>query len=109
MAADLPDDATGDALRRFVAEGSELTRPMKIDFFVAVPTEAAGTQMAARATAMGFSTSVELDEDGEWTCYCTKTLVPSYAAVAAIEEALDEVARELGGYADGFGSFGNGP
>jgi hypothetical protein len=81
---------------------------MEIDFFVAVPGEEAGEAIAKRARSLGFATSVEQSaKTGEWTCYCTKTIVPSYENVVAIERQLDSVARARGGYSDGFGSYGN--
>ncbi len=64
--------------------------------------------MAERVADLGFDTSVEQDsETGAWTCYCTKVLVPTHDTVAAIESQLDSLARDIGGYADGFGTFGN--
>ena len=55
-----------------------------------------------------FQASVVHDEPtGEWTCYCTIELVPSLVAVMSIEHDLDEIGRRFGGYADGFGTFGN--
>jgi hypothetical protein len=102
------DEATGEALRRYAAQGSDLSRPMEIDFFVAVPDREAGERVAQRSRELGLMTSVEQDQaTGDWTCYCKKTLVPSYEAVRAIERLLDEIARQFGGHADGFGSFGN--
>lgn len=102
------DDATTAALRRLVEDGSDLHRPMQMDFFVAVPNEAVGHAVASRVAPFGFLTSVERDQDtGKWTCYCTKTIVPQYSTVVNIEKQLDRIAGELGGYADGFGSFGN--
>jgi len=104
----LPDDETGSALRRYVMEGSDLTRPMLMDFFVLVPSENAGKKVADAAQELGYSTSVEYDQQTEaWTCYCTKTIVPSYNAVTQIEEQLDLIAQGFGGRIDGFGSFGN--
>lgn len=101
-------DATADALKRYADTGSDLTRPMKMDFFVAVPTAAAGQSVAGRAAALGFKTKVEPDSIGpKWTCYCTKTMIPEYKAVVAIERQLDAIGREYGGSSDGFGSFGN--
>jgi regulator of RNase E activity RraB len=103
------DDATEAALQRIARDGSDLSRPLKMDFFVAVPDQASGQVMAARASELGFDTSVERDvATEEWTCYCTKVLVPTHAAVVAIESQLDSLAREIGGYIDGFGTFGNG-
>ena len=104
------DEATRQALQQYVEAGSDLSRPMEMDFFVAVPDQAAGEAVAARAHLLGFATSVEHDdEDGAWTCYCTKTIVPEYATVVRIERELDRIGREFGGHGDGFGSFGNAP
>lgn len=104
----LPEDATGQALRRYVEHGSDLTRPMKMDFFVSVPSEEIGRQVARHAQRMGYETAVTLDEEtGSWTCTCTRTIVPSYDHVCAVEAELDAIGQEYGGYADGFGSYGN--
>jgi regulator of RNase E activity RraB len=109
----IPDDATGDALKVIAEKGSDLTKPMKIDFFVAVPSKETGDKVALKARDLGFTTSVEmddvdLDDDGMlWTCYCTKVLVPEYDEVVKIEQQLDSIAKEFGGHIDGFGTFGN--
>lgn len=101
-------DATRAALARIARDGSDMTRPLEMDFFVAVPDVHAGKVVAARAAQLGFVTSVEQDaESGDWTCYCTKELVPRFDAVVAIEQQLDAIGRDVGGYADGFGTYGN--
>lgn len=105
---DIPNDATGDALREFVKNGSDLTKPMEIDFFVAVPSKKAGDEVVLRAKTLGFRVSLEQDtESGDWTCYCIKTLIPEYAEVVKIEQQLSTIAKPFGGYSDGFGSYGN--
>ncbi len=102
------DDATRAALERIALDGSDMSRPLDMDFFVAVPDAAAGNVVATRAAELGFATNVEQDaESQEWTCYCTKRLVPTFDAVVAIEQQLEALARDVGGYADGFGTFGN--
>jgi hypothetical protein len=102
------EDATAAALARYVAHGSDLSRPMEMDFFVVVPSEMAGAAVAARVKPLGFVPSVEQDDETHrWTCYCKKTIIPSYDNVVRSEQQLDEIAREHGGHADGFGSFGN--
>src|SRR5689334_2226645 len=106
----IPDDATGDALRQLVEHGSDLSKPMEMDFFIAVPSKEAGDKVAIKAGELGFTTVVEqddeTDEEGhtpEWTCYCTKTLIPEYSEIIKIEEQLESIAKEFGGYSDGFG------
>lgn len=104
----IPNDAIGDALRRIIAGGSDLTKPMEIDYFVAVPSDSAGNQVARMAQEQGFNTKVSQDDKtSEWTCYCTKTFVPEYAEIVKIEQQLDTLAQPFGGYIDGFGSWGN--
>jgi hypothetical protein len=101
-------DATWAALQRIAQDGSDLGRPLQMDFFVAVPNEESGQVVASRASALGFTTSVERDsETGAWTCYCTKIIIPRYEIVAGIESQLDALAYDVDGYSDGFGTFGN--
>ncbi len=104
----LPDDATGNALRQFLMQGSSLHRPMSIDFFAQVPSEDAGSLVARDVRYLGFDASVEYDEEtNQWTCYCTKSIVPRYETVVRIEKQIDSIAQRYGGRIDGFGSYGN--
>lgn len=108
MTNDLPADATGEALRRLVEEGSDLGRPMDVEFFVSVPSEAAGAEVSQRAAELGFATEVAHDDATDsWTCYCRINLIPSYDHVTSVEAKLDALAEDVGGYSDGFGSYGN--
>ena len=67
----LPDDATGDALRRMIAGGSDLSEPMEIDFFVAIPHESAGNKVAEKAREV-YETRLRDDLEkvhhGEFVC-----------------------------------------
>ena len=104
----LPDDETGNALKEYLRDGSDLMKPMTIDFFIAVPSNNVGDEIALVVKKLGFITSVEKDEEsGEWTCYCTKTLIPEYEEVVKIEKILSDIAKAKGGFTDGFGSYGN--
>ncbi|MEW4455192.1 ribonuclease E inhibitor RraB [Bremerella sp. JC817] len=99
---------TAQALELIEADGSDLSQPLEMDFFIAVPSQQSGEQIAEEARKIGFETSVEQDEEsGEWTCYCTKTILASVDTVFDIEETLDDLAEPFGGYSDGFGTFGN--
>jgi hypothetical protein len=105
---DYPDDADGDALRRLASDGSDLSQPMDIDFAVAVPDEETGKAVVLLAAARGYRPAVSQDDEtGEWTCNCSRLMVPSYEALLAAQAELDELARSVGGYVDGWGSFGN--
>ncbi len=107
--ATYPRDADGDALRRVAEEGSDMSRPMVVDFMIATGSESAGRAIAAAVGPLGYATSVELDGDGRdrWTVYCTRTMALTYESVIAAQRELDAAARPLGGYSDGWGTFGN--
>ena len=51
---DPEDDATLAALERYRAQGSDLSRPMTIDFLVAAPTPEAAEAVAQYARSRGF-------------------------------------------------------
>ena len=102
-----PNDADGDALRR-VAERSDMSKPMGIDFAVDVPNQARGEEMAQLAAQRGYATTVKCDAPSQrWTCYCTKRMVPTYEAVIGAQKELDELSEPLGGHSDGWGTFGD--
>lgn len=104
----LPDDATGDALRRVLDDGSDLSQPMVIDYHISVPDATSGRQIAERAASLGFDAEVVLDsETGEFTVWCTRRMIATYDAITEDERRLDEIAQPYGGYLDGWGTFGN--
>jgi regulator of RNase E activity RraB len=106
---DFPDDADGDALRRFVDGGSDLSKPMLINFQVAVPDEKAAQGMADVALKLGYRVSVH-ESPGcsrPWTCECSTRMLVSYDGVIAIQKELAKLASPFGGHPDGWGSFGN--
>ncbi len=104
---DLPDDANGDALRRVFLDGSDPSRPMDIDFHVAVPDEVAGEKVAAAASQRGYDTEVVREEDGSLTCWCTINMLATHQGITDSEELLAKLGAPYGGYPDGWGTYGN--
>ena len=104
----LPNDATGDALTRLEQDGSDLTKRMSVEFVLVAPEKKLGEQLRISTRKLGFDSVLEFDEtNNEWTCYCTKTIVPSYENVTNIEKQLSDLSDTYQCYYDGFGSFGN--
>jgi hypothetical protein len=102
-----PNDADGDALRRVVAMGCDMTKSMDIDFFVDVPSREVGERVAELASRCGYRTRLDHDdEDDAWSCSCTRRMVPTYEAVLGAQRELDELSRPLGGCIDGWGTWG---
>lgn len=105
----IDEKATRAALARIEQDGSDLSRELEMDFFVSVSDWAAGSAVARGAEKLGVVTNVYADhEGGRWTCQCTLRLVPTLADVLRIERFLDGIGQTVGGWADGFGTFGNG-
>lgn len=108
MDDDLPRDSDGDALRRLIATGSDLSKAMEIDFAMDVPDQVTGLAFASAAEALGYRTSVNLgNASGRWTCYCTRTMVPSHEAVIEVQKNLEKLGKPYNAVPDGWGSFGN--
>jgi hypothetical protein len=105
---DIPHDADGDAIRRVLSLGADVSRPMKIDFQIAAPSEDAGKRIAVAATAKRYDASLSRDkETGAWTCSCSRTMLLGYGALMLAQEELDALSEPHGGYSDGWGTFGN--
>ena len=110
MIDDLPHDSDGDALRRLVATGSDLSKEMEIDFTVDIPNREAGEAFASVVGPLGFRADVDQDDkSGRWTCYCSRTMIPSYDAIIEIQNTLENIGRPYNAKPDGWGSFGNAP
>jgi regulator of RNase E activity RraB len=109
MKHDFPNDADGDALRRFVDGGSDLAKPMSINFQVAVPDENTAKGLADVVYKLGYRVRVYESPECSlpWTCECSTRMLASYDAVIAIQEELAELAAPFRGKPDGWGSFGN--
>ena len=102
-----PADADGAAIRRVAARGTDLSRPIDVDFVVDVPSRAAGERIKALAGRLGYETILEADEDEiTWTCFCSQRMLLTYDALIAARSALDAVCRPHGGSVDGWGTSG---
>lgn len=103
-----PNDADGDALKRVEDDGSDMSKPMVVDFHIAVPNKVAAEKIAAQVKSLGYSSEIWQDEElGEWNCECSKAMLATYNEIVLCQKELDRVAKSHGGYTDGWGTFGN--
>jgi hypothetical protein len=99
MRTTYPRDDDGDALRRLAEDGSDMSRPMWIDFMLAVPFASEGMAIGTEAAKLGYAASVEQDEaSNKWMCYCRREMVATYAAIVAAQLQLDAIARRIRGW-----------
>jgi len=111
MANDYPNDSDGDALRRVVHDGSDMTKPMFIDFHVAVPNEESANGLATMACKLGYHVRVYESRECRlpWTCQCSTRMIADYKGVISVQYELATISAAFGGIPDGWGTFGNGP
>jgi regulator of RNase E activity RraB len=111
MADGYPNDADGEALRRVANDGSNMSKPMYINFQVAVPDESAAKGLAEAAYKLGYRVSIYASPECilPWTCECSTRMLATYKGVLAVQEELAELGKQFRGRPDGWGSFGNGP
>lgn len=111
MADDYPDDADGEALRRVETSGSDMSKPMFIDFQIAAPDQASAENIGGSARQLGYRVKVydSPGDDMRWTCECSTRMLATYDGVIAIQAELARISLPLGGHPDGWGTFGNGP
>jgi Regulator of ribonuclease activity B len=105
---EIPSDADGDAMRRVLAHGADITRPMLIDFQIDCPDVESAKAIASRVPPEEFSTKIYTDsEDGSVTCECSRQMLLAYAEMIRIQQQLTTIARPFGGFCEAWGTFGN--
>ena len=104
----IPNDADGDAMRRIIDDGSDLSKPMDVDFMIACPSIPVAEAIAPLADQKGYKVEISHDpEDDSITFYCMKSMLLEYDELIRIQDELDQLAKPHGGYIDGWGTFGN--
>jgi hypothetical protein len=113
-----PDDEDGAVLAELAAQGVDMSRPLLVEFIVAVPDEAAAENCLQAMTKAGYDARIEFDEgepdydpeiDDEdefgpsWTVYASVPMIPEYQEIVRIQAELDQLARPFGGMSDGWG------
>jgi hypothetical protein len=104
--ARFPADENGDALCHMAEAGDDLGKPREVDFAVIFPTEAAARQFAVHLLRDGQKVSFgpyDGDPDRPWQVHAHRVLLPTHAAITAVETDLAHDAAPLGGRNDGWG------
>ena len=106
-----PNDADGEALQRVANDGSDMSKPMLINFQVAAPNEATAKALADAAYKNGYQVSIYFSPECSlpWTCECSTQMLATYEGVTAVQKELAELSVPFGGHCDGWGTFGNNP
>ncbi|MDE5055329.1 ribonuclease E inhibitor RraB [Niallia taxi] len=97
-----PKDEDGEVLKELFKHGLDFNQVHTVDFFVSVPDKKSGELISKIANKDGFITSVELDDNGEWTCFCSKDLLINYEIIIKIQEYLGKISLPYKGFTDGW-------
>jgi hypothetical protein len=123
-----PDDDDGAVLRSLAEAGVDLSKPLEIEFHVAVLDEESGKMVAAAVQAGGYKCELVFDEgepeDGVadaggashedqdvgdeefgpmWTVCVMVEMVPEHQRIVDIQVELDRLSDPHGGGSDGWG------
>lgn len=111
MKENYPIDSDGGALQSVANCGSDMSRPMYINYHVAAPKVESAQAIAAAARKLGYRVQV-YESSGcklPWTCECSTRMLATYDGVIAVQDELATLSKPFGGIPDGWGTFGNGP
>ena len=108
MSTSYPDDADGDALRQVAEQGSDMSRPMTIDFVISTGGMATARSIAKLAVQHGYETDIHLDDEGASVeVYCTRRMLATYEGVVACQAELTQLCEPFGVVCDSWGTYGN--
>jgi len=108
MNAEFPNDADGDALRRVAESGADFSRPMRIEFSIAVPSLEQARAVAEAVSQHGYDPDTVVGDDTNTvSVYCARTMLASYEAVVSAQEYLNQVVAMFGAECDGWATYGN--
>jgi regulator of ribonuclease activity B len=108
MDAVYPNDDDGDTLKAVAASGADMSKPMLIDFTIAVPTMEGARSLTERIAALGYAPELYVDEeDGSISLYCGRTMVATYEGVVAAQAELNLLCEPVGANCDGWLTAGN--
>ena len=113
-----PQDEDGQVLAELAAQGVDMSKPLLIEFPVAVPDEPAALKICSTLCGEGYDAEIQFDSGEEdfdeesdeadefgpsWTVFVAVKMVPDYAEILRIQQDLDRIVKPLDGFSDGWG------
>jgi len=97
------DEADRLAIARLKDQGSDITKPTDVIFYLYFPTQANAEVLRASISDMGFNVDIhQLDGYKEWTLAANKTMVPSEANILSLSHQFESMAASEDGTYDGW-------
>jgi hypothetical protein len=97
-----------DTIRRLVEDGSDLSRPMEVEFVAMLTGPCDVGEIGEAVERLGYSVEFYLDEEDDAVeCVCRRTMLVSEGTVETCERELATLFERFGAVLDGWGSPGN--
>jgi regulator of RNase E activity RraB len=97
-----------DAIRRLVEDGSDLARPMPVEFVALIAGPCDVGTVGEAVERLGYEVEFYRDEEEDaLECVCARTMLVSVSSIEACERELSDLFQRFGAELDGWGSFGN--
>lgn len=105
-----PNDKDGDILRGMHENGDDLSRPRDVEFSVAFPDSNSVQEFGSYFYHLDFDVRAKktdklsslLSSNLPWSVVITLNMAPSYEAITAFQQKLEEIGASLGGRNDGW-------
>lgn len=106
-----PNDKDGNILRGMHENGDDLSRPRDVEFSVAFPDSNSVQEFGSYFYHLDFDVRAKKTEKKSsllssslpWSVVITRNMVPTYEAITAFQQKLEEVGATLGGRNNGWG------
>jgi hypothetical protein len=97
------DDADRQAIAGLKTQGSDITKPTDVIFYLYFPSQAQAEALRPPISSMGFNVDVhKLDGYGVWTLAANKTMVPSESNILELSHKFADLAASQKGEYDGW-------
>ncbi len=97
------DDSDRQVIAQLKAQGSDVTKPTDVIFYLYFHTQAQAEALRTTVSAMGFTVDVhQVDAPPAWALVANKTMAPSEAAILNLSHRFTALALSQQGIYDGW-------
>ncbi len=97
------DDADRQVIAQLKAQGSDITKPMDVIFYLYFHTQAQAEALRASVSSMGFTVNIQRnDNPPAWALVANKTIVPDEDTILPLSHKFTALAASQSGVYDGW-------
>jgi hypothetical protein len=97
------DDADRQVIAQLKAQGSDITKPTDVIFYLYFHTQGQAETLRAQIASMGFTVTIQPnDNPPAWALVANKTLVPNEDTILYLSHTFTTLAASQSGFYDGW-------